>query len=99
VESEVVHSYRSYAEFYFQKDFANSPSNWFIPSAQCLREWVECTFFKIEHEFYEPEQGPEGTYGRHLIVATALPILKPNRAADEKNYFSRYDFLDARAED
>jgi tRNA (mo5U34)-methyltransferase len=99
VESEVVHSKRSYSEFYYHHDYAKSPSNWFIPSTQCMREWVECSFFRVEHEFYDPAPGKDGTYGRHLIVARAVPIRKPDRRRDAKNYFSRYDFLDAKAED
>lgn len=27
------------------------PSNWWVPSGRCLREWVECSFFDILEEF------------------------------------------------
>ncbi len=98
VEGEVVRSEKSYGEFYYNQDYARSSSNWWIPSIGCLREWVECSFFKIEKEYDERNcgktpRGSQSEYGRYLITARALPIPKMSYD-DPKNYFSRYDFLD-----
>jgi tRNA (mo5U34)-methyltransferase len=101
VEGEVIWSDRSYADYYYHTDYALSPSNWWIPSIPCLRQWIECSFFEIEKEYLEWD-GMEAYWkqrnyhGRCLIKARAVPV-PPQSPDDMKNFFSRYDFLEPNA--
>ena len=31
----------------FPEHFAEDPTNWWVPSVPCLRQWVECSFFEV----------------------------------------------------
>jgi tRNA (mo5U34)-methyltransferase len=50
---------RALAKFYYRDWLANDPSNWWVPSRRCLREWVECSYFEIVNEFIPEEQFTE----------------------------------------
>lgn len=97
-EGEVIRSDRSFAEFYYHQDYARSPSNWWVPSIPCVREWLECNFFEVEKEYPEHDgvaahwDARKG-YGRCLTRARAVPV-PPQSRDDLKNYYSRYDFLE-----
>jgi tRNA (mo5U34)-methyltransferase len=47
VSGVVIGSAGVFARFYYHEDFANDPTNWWVPTAPCLRQWVECSFFEI----------------------------------------------------
>ncbi len=36
-----------FAKFYYREHFAEDPTNWWVPTVPCLRQWVECSFFEI----------------------------------------------------
>lgn len=38
---------RCYAEFLYERVHKNDPSNWFLPTERCLREWIECSYFQV----------------------------------------------------
>ena len=40
-----------FADFYARTWFAEDPTNWWVPSMSCLREWLDCTFFDVVTEF------------------------------------------------
>ena len=41
---------RSYARFYYDRWHRGDASNWWVPSRRCLREMIECSFFRITRE-------------------------------------------------
>ena len=45
---------RSYAEFFYGRIRKNDRSHWFIPSRLCLREWIECSFFRVRQVVTRP---------------------------------------------
>lgn len=42
---------RVFADFYARTWFSEDPTNWWVPSMSCLREWLDCTFFDVVTEF------------------------------------------------
>lgn len=42
---------RVFADFYARTWFAEDPTNWWVPSMSCLREWLDCTCFDVTTEF------------------------------------------------
>jgi tRNA (mo5U34)-methyltransferase len=68
IEGESVPSAESYAQFHYHEHYKHDESNWWIPTIRCLREWVECSFFRIRRE-YTPGPGPQT---RHAIAAEAV---------------------------
>ena len=42
----------SFARFHYRCPHHEDPSNWWVPTIACLREWVECSFFEIDQEFH-----------------------------------------------
>jgi tRNA (mo5U34)-methyltransferase len=51
VEGPAIESERVFATFSARTWFAEDPTNWWVPSVPCLREWVDCTFFDVVTEF------------------------------------------------
>lgn len=41
---------RSYASFYYGRWHVGDPSNWWVPSRKCLRQMMECSFFRVEEQ-------------------------------------------------
>jgi tRNA (mo5U34)-methyltransferase len=41
---------RAYARFYYGQRLADDPTNWWVPTVACLREWVTCNYFAIRGE-------------------------------------------------
>ena len=41
---------RSYAKFYYNQWFQGRESDWWVPSIRCLREMIECSFFRVSRE-------------------------------------------------
>jgi tRNA (mo5U34)-methyltransferase len=50
VEGPAIESERAFATFSARTWFAEDPTNWWVPSMPCLREWLECTFFDVVTE-------------------------------------------------
>jgi tRNA (mo5U34)-methyltransferase len=38
---------QSFAKFYNREWLSGDPTNWFVPTIPCLREWLDCTFFDV----------------------------------------------------
>ena len=50
IEGEVDLSEGCFANFYYKEAYCNDRSNWFVPTIECLRQWVQCSFFDIVYE-------------------------------------------------
>lgn len=70
VEGEVLPSSENVARFHYHEAYKDDVSNWWVPSVRCLREWVECSFFRIEGESSPVPWG--GTNTRHAITGVAV---------------------------
>ncbi|MDQ6797967.1 MAG: class I SAM-dependent methyltransferase [Actinomycetota bacterium] len=67
------------AEFFYKRHFSDDPSNWWVPSIPCLREWVECSFFEIEADYklsYMPWSCLPNT-GRYILRGRAVRRADP----------------------
>jgi tRNA (mo5U34)-methyltransferase len=52
IEGEVVNDYRNCdARFFYREAYRDDRSTWWIPTAACLRQWVECSSFEIVQEY------------------------------------------------
>jgi tRNA (mo5U34)-methyltransferase len=50
-EGEVIgDERRSYARFFYRQQHRQDASNWWVPTIACLREWLECSFFRSRQE-------------------------------------------------
>lgn len=43
---------RSYSSFHYRDLLFDDKSNWCVPTLRCLREWVECSYFEVEQEYF-----------------------------------------------
>ena len=43
-----------YASFHYRDVHKKDESNWWVPTARCLREWVTCSFFDVLSEHRSP---------------------------------------------
>ena len=92
VEGEILCGAEAYARFFYRSRLANDPSNWWVPTVPCLREWVECSYFDIINE-YGDAQSPsasrrwlrsvlhrrrEPTFRRHALLARAVCRVDPS---------------------
>jgi tRNA (mo5U34)-methyltransferase len=69
VEGVIVDEPGCHADFYYKRNFCGDPSNWWVPTPECLRQWVECSFFRIEKEY--DRWGHEANQ-RHCLTARAV---------------------------
>lgn len=84
VEGQVTDAPGVQAEFFYNRYFGRDLSNWWIPSIQCLREWVECNFFELVKDYPQPlekahfgrSSGVRKT-GRHFVTARAVVRADP----------------------
>jgi tRNA (mo5U34)-methyltransferase len=44
-------SHECCAKFHYEEHYFGDPSNWWIPTIPCLRQWVECNFFEVERTY------------------------------------------------
>ena len=52
VEGDVIHDPdRAYSRFFYRDIWRGDPSNWWIPTIRCLREWIESSYFEIVKEY------------------------------------------------
>lgn len=69
VEGAILEEPGCFAKFYYRELFCGDRSNWWVPTVDCLKQWVECSFFQIEREY---ERWGHGENQRHVIVARAV---------------------------
>jgi tRNA (mo5U34)-methyltransferase len=50
-EGAIIEESGCFARFYYQDPYLGDPTNWWVPTAECARQWVTCSFFEIAHEF------------------------------------------------
>lgn len=89
IEGEVSLEQGCHANFYHREAFVGDGSNWWVPTVQCLREWVEASGFEIKKE-YGGWGGPHSA--RHVIVATAsigITAAMPTKPYSANNLESR----------
>jgi tRNA (mo5U34)-methyltransferase len=87
VEGQVIDNPGVYAEFYYNRHFAEDRTNWWVPTIPCLREWVECSFFEIEKGYeqsYGEWHGLKNT-GRYIVRAKAVCRKDPNLLVPEED--------------
>jgi tRNA (mo5U34)-methyltransferase len=78
VEGPIIDNVRdSFASFYYHDLYADDVSNWWVPTLRCLREWIECSYFEIEHERMIPATSQPGRLLRFMAtVRNRLPNVK-----------------------
>ncbi len=69
IEGAVLTEPGCHAKFFYKSQFCGDNSNWWVPTRDCLREWVECSFFDIQ---WEGEAWGHQDNQRHCIVAEAV---------------------------
>jgi len=68
VEGAVLKQRGCFANFYYKEPFLGDSSNWWVPTRECLRQWVSCSFFEIEKEYKWKYSGN----WRHTLIAKAV---------------------------
>jgi tRNA (mo5U34)-methyltransferase len=48
VEGAILEEPGCFAKFYYRDLFCGDRSNWWVPTVDCLKQWVECSFFQIK---------------------------------------------------
>jgi tRNA (mo5U34)-methyltransferase len=62
---------RVLADFYCRNWFGEDPTNWWVPTISCLREWLDCTFFDVISEVC---WGRDLSQPRHASESNAAAI-------------------------
>ena len=75
VEGEVIDSPECFARFYYREHYVDDASNWWIPTAPCLKQWIECSFFGAVREYPHAPGSP-----RRVMTALAVRREDPNYA-------------------
>lgn len=81
VEGETTPSAENGAAFYYHEAYKDDASNWWVPTIRTLREWVQCSFFRVRSE--HAPAGPAPT--RHALVAEAVRGEDPNYAYPDED--------------
>lgn len=70
-------SERVSANFYCRDWFAEDPTNWWVPTIPCLREWLDCTFFDVVTEIsFERDLSPAQDGSESASAPTAMRRLR-----------------------
>jgi tRNA (mo5U34)-methyltransferase len=69
VEGAILDEPGCFARFFYRESFCGDSSNWWVPTIECLRQWVTCSFFKIVAEY---ERGGHLENQRHTLLAEAV---------------------------
>ena len=82
VEGEVLDGDGSTAEFFYREPLGGDSSNWWVPTGECLRQWVESSYFEIVQEYPQPQLFAQHhraglSTGRHLLTARAVQRKDP----------------------
>ena len=76
VEGEAIYGPADpFARFYYRTWLNKDASNWWVPTIQCLREWIECNFFASKQEYAFDVLRPDWL--------EALPVIRDKGALDE----------------
>ncbi len=51
VEGAVLTEPGCFARFYYTESYLGDSSNWWIPTRDCLRQWIACSYFEITQEW------------------------------------------------
>jgi tRNA (mo5U34)-methyltransferase len=51
VEGAVIDSPECFASFHYRDHYAGDPSNWWVPTVPCLKQWIECSCFELDREY------------------------------------------------
>ncbi|OTP79503.1 class I SAM-dependent methyltransferase [Caballeronia sordidicola] len=88
VEGAVIVQAGCFAKFYYQNQFCGENSNWWVPTPDCLRQWVECSFLETT---WEGEIWGLGDNQRSCLVAQAVKRRDPLylRAPEELEEFNK----------
>jgi len=79
-------SERVFADFYCTKWLYEDPTNWWVPTIPCLREWLDCTFFdtvteiSFDKDLSQPP-GPPGSVPAPIAMRTLRNVARPVRRA------------------
>lgn len=65
-------SENSYSSFHYKDLLFDDRSNWCVPTLRCLREWVECSFFEIEAEYFNQELPSGGKLKLKSVLRAGL---------------------------
>jgi tRNA (mo5U34)-methyltransferase len=69
VEGAILTEPGCFAKFFYREAFCGDNSNWWVPTVECLRQWVECSFLKIENQY---DRWGGGDNHRHTLIARAV---------------------------
>jgi tRNA (mo5U34)-methyltransferase len=75
VEGAVVEDAGCSARFFYREPYLGDLSNWWVPTVDCLRQWVECGFFEGVEEFGFWDAG--GHNLRYTLTARAVRRADP----------------------
>jgi tRNA (mo5U34)-methyltransferase len=69
VEGAVLEEPGCFAKFYYRESYCSDDSNWWLPTVECLRQWIGCSRLDITREY--------GRWGaphnpRHAVLAKAV---------------------------
>jgi tRNA (mo5U34)-methyltransferase len=73
-ESAVLEQQGCFANFYYRNQFCGDQTNWWVPTRDCMRQWIECSFFKVR---WEGAPWGHGDNQRHCMVAEAIQHRDP----------------------
>lgn len=68
VEGAVLGEAGCFARFFYDDLFQSDASNWWVPTVDCLKQWVTASLFDVQQEF--PPWSHAGTR-RHTLLAQA----------------------------
>ena len=69
IEGAILEQDGCFANFYYKEIFGGDTSNWWVPTPDCLRQWIKCSFFEITREF---ARWGHQINQRHTITARAV---------------------------
>ena len=69
VEGAISDEPGCFARFYYREAYCGDLSNWWVPTIECLRQWIASSRFDITHE-YDERGHPDNP--RHVVLAEAV---------------------------
>jgi tRNA (mo5U34)-methyltransferase len=77
-----------FANFYYRDQFCGDNTNWWVPTRDCFRQWVECSFLEVE---WEGDQWGHEANQRHCLIAQAVRRQDPlySRVPEELEDFNK----------
>jgi tRNA (mo5U34)-methyltransferase len=98
VEGAVLDEPGCLARYYYRETYKGDRSNWWVPTVECLRQWVESSFFEVVTDYGLWDAG--GGNLRATLLARAVSRADPHyiRPDDELRAFDRNAYAGAPAE-